>query len=200
MISPVGLLAYYPLDADASDAYGTFPGTPTSVSFVPGKIRGAASFNGSSSKIAVPIQSAMATNFSLAAWINFAATGTLFLNGTQSGRSRFAILSDGRLRFTEDNIADYTFTPVLAFNTWYHIVFVKNGNSGANLTLYVNGVASGSVSVGTITTPSGTAYIGANNTTTFWSGLLDDISLWSRVLTADEIAKLASGTAGIATR
>lgn len=53
-----GLFAYYPLDSNANDLKNGYNGTATAISYVSGGINNEASFNGTSSKISIPNQTA----------------------------------------------------------------------------------------------------------------------------------------------
>jgi hypothetical protein len=85
-----------------------------------------------------------------------------------------------------------TATPAnaLVANTWYHVA--TTWESGDQIRLYVNGVAlSGdtpTIRTGTLTAGSANINLGAfNGTSLFWSGILDDVALYMRKLTATEI-------------
>jgi hypothetical protein len=60
--------------------------------------------------------------------------------------------------------------------------------------LYVNGVleTGGAVTAGAINTKAGAAMrIGANETGQYFTGLIDDVRIYDRALTAEEIAGIA---------
>lgn len=74
---------------------------------------------------------------------------------------------------------------------WTHIVFVKTSSS---LEIYVNGVLSNTVNVSnTFGTSDGALYFGklpVSGFDYFLNGLLDDIGIWNRALTQEEITNL----------
>ncbi len=86
------------------------------------------------------------------------------------------------------------FSNPLQLNTWSNIVFTYDGSS---LNLYVNGVLK-SQKAGTITLKNTTCNTGItigelNQNNGFWyytDGKLDDIGIWNRALTQDEITNL----------
>jgi hypothetical protein len=73
---------------------------------------------------------------------------------------------------------------------WHHAVYCYDG---VNVSFFFDGLPSGSVARTWSASLSGTAYIGkwlgGNN----WSGKLDDLRLYKRVLTADEVRRMYFG-------
>ena len=100
----------------------------------------------------------------------------------------------GKLAALWDNTVILTGNTAVSVNTWYHAVMVRSGSSGNwTATLYLNGVSDGSAI--TATDPNGTnqkTYIGAIHpgTTFLFSGLIDEVRVYNRALTADEIKRL----------
>ena len=86
---------------------------------------------------------------------------------------------------------------VSAVNTgqWVHVATVlpEGASSPADVQLYVNGVReTGAVTAGTINTKAGASMrIGANETGQYFTGLIDDVRVYDRALTAEEIAGIA---------
>ena len=81
-----------------------------------------------------------------------------------------------------------------AMNAWYHL-FVVVDRDAQKLRTYVNGANISNVSIATIgsVTSSTDLNIGARSTSAFnpTNGDLDDVRIYSRALSADEVAKLA---------
>ena len=111
------------------------------------------------------------------------------------------IRADGALSFSmmqEDGHWQGQNTGIVPAAGWHHVAVTYDGNPGL-LTLYYDGVESGQITLnprkGTATTTGlnlGT-YRGAN--ARFFEGRLDDVGVWSRVLTPGEVQFLASGNA-----
>lgn len=82
-------------------------------------------------------------------------------------------------------------TAQAALNTWYHVVYTYK-HSTTNVGLWINGVRE--VDVNAADSNAGANnYIGAGYNTAM-GGRLDDVYIWNRVLTDDEIAEVyASG-------
>ncbi|MBF0426464.1 MAG: LamG domain-containing protein [Magnetococcales bacterium] len=82
-------------------------------------------------------------------------------------------------------------------NNWYHIVLTRNGSTGA-VVMYVNGTSdasgtptSGTVSVGTNRFTLGLIYNGTSVSGN-WKGYLDDLVIYSKVLSSSEVSTLYS--------
>jgi hypothetical protein len=94
--------------------------------------------------------------------------------------------------------------PTITYNTWNHYLVTVSGAAATVFTIYINGVSQGSLTLGNLystynaTTPFRFATIGVQNNLPVGSalkkGYLNDMRLYNRVLTADEIASVASGT------
>lgn len=75
---------------------------------------------------------------------------------------------------------------------WVHHALVKKGTA---LNYYRNGVGSGSRTLGGGFLTQQPLYFGGDRTIESWTGDLDDIAIWNKALTSEEIANLASGGA-----
>ncbi|MFK7949356.1 MAG: LamG-like jellyroll fold domain-containing protein [Saprospiraceae bacterium] len=97
---------------------------------------------------------------------------------------------EARFRNSLGTNYDILFTN-LTLNTWSHFVFTYDGSM---LTLYVNGVSVGTQpATGTITSTTETLHIGTvpfNTTNFLLNGQLDDVCLWSKSLSANEVSVL----------
>ncbi len=147
----------------------------------------------------------LTTNVTVGAWINstnlvgirriVGASRAATSNGFTFGTSGAGLL------FTTFSVKDYTSTTItLSTNTWTHVVAVM---SGFNVTYYVNG-ASAQTITGTANGNANTddpLYIGAS--TPFgssalqevFSGSIDEVRIYNRALTGNEIARLYGGGA-----
>jgi len=198
------IVAYWKLDessGNASDSVGSNTLTNNnSTAFGTGKINNGADFEASSSNYFTgSVAASLTTNFTVAFWLKLETntSNRIYQSGTGAGHWDISTDASGFLRFTEDSIADYTSSSSMSTGTWYHCAVVKSGDSGTNITFYINGVAAGTASVGSVTTPSGTAYFGGyNGASNFLDGVLDEFGLWSRALTAGEISQLYNGGNG----
>jgi hypothetical protein len=217
-----GLVGYWPLDETAgTTAYdhsgygnaGTLTNSPTISSDVPSHYFStrSVSFDGTNKHISVADSTALqlSRNFTVSVWFNAnstqpanypslvsksASTTDGWLIGFKAATKQFGITRPG---FTA--IA-YTPTDVSA-NVWHHgVVTVGNGTT-ATVNVYVDGVlqatATTTEALAVTTTPLA---IGRDNgcsavlTTACgnFSGLIDDVRIYNRALSPDEITNLAS--------
>src|SRR5262249_8731703 len=73
----------------------------------------------------------------------------------------------------------------LSANTWTHLTLTYNGST---LTLYRNGVAvATSTASGTLSPNSGTLQIGASQFGEYFKGLIDEVRIYNKALSATEI-------------
>src|SRR6266704_2063190 len=177
---------------------------------VPGEIGNAVKLSGNGEYVNLPngIVSGL-HDFTISAWVNPSANSAwsrVFDFGTGTGNYMFLTLSagGGPIRFaitTTSNGAEQQINGpgTLPLNTWSHVAVTLSGNTG---TLYVNGQPVGTNNNMTLTP----ADLGA--TTQDWIGrsqfsadpflpaTVDDFQIYSRALSAAEVAALAGGQAG----
>jgi hypothetical protein len=74
-------------------------------------------------------------------------------------------------------------------NNWYHFILMRNQN---NLTAYINGNVVGTYTSSSINSPSNNIFFGSTffSNSVFFNGKLDDIAIWNRALTPQEITAL----------
>lgn len=198
------LLAYYKFDSNSNDSVGSNNGTDTNITYGTGKISNSANFNGTSSKVKLGIQSSMTTNFTIAGWVKTTVNNAykgIYYSGENTNAWALFMQNTGKIELLENNLAEYVGTTVLATNTWYHVALVKSGDSGTNLTIYINGTSDGTASCGGVQTPTTFAYFGIKKESgvdsNFWSGDLDEFGLWDRALSGAEISQLYNSGSGL---
>jgi hypothetical protein len=199
--------AYWPLDegsgTNAVDAsgYGR-DGTITSGTWVTGIKSNALSFNGSSSTVTLPASafSSISDQVSIAVWTYGGSTlpkaSTVLYAQDASGKRVFNIhlpWSNGTVFWDAGNSTGYDRISKAATasqykNAWNHWVFTKNATTGV-MNIYLNGTlwhtATGKVkTVGTITTATLGSQLGTSN---FYHGVLDDVKVFNRALSSDEV-------------
>ena len=205
------LVAYYRMEGNANDSKGSNNGAPSAVAFSSsdGKFGQGADFNGSISIITVPETATLKpANITLHVWLH--------LNGTvgpgnypiiidrANAHASTAGFFDGYQLFINGNtgkIQGRVFTPATVggdFNTvpvagrWYMIDLTYDG---ITLKCYVNGVQEPTTYTGSHSiayTSKINLGMGARTTgtTSYLSGWLDDAAIFSRALTATEVAIL----------
>ena len=106
-----------------------------------------------------------------------------------------------RLHRSSTSLANFNFSGGGNFNgdgeldqqdgSWHHVVITHDDNN--QTLMYVDGVQVGqNLSAGSIAGNGAAMFIGNNPGATgrSWDGMLDDVALWNRVLTTDEIAAI----------
>lgn len=215
-----GLVAYYKLDGNSNDAHGSNNGTDTNITYGTsyGKIGEGALLAGNSRAL-IPSQSVfnLQSAFSLFAWVKLSSygKGTSYFGGiitkdnvtTNNRCFLFGVRgpadggNTGKLRFTYNIPPDTSVlsTSTVPLNEWALVGIVSNQTT---YTFYINGVASGSGSTNITPAYQGTASLslGYSENTTYVEGMrgsLDEVGIWSRALTSDEITQLYNNGNGL---
>jgi hypothetical protein len=201
-------LAYWPADegdgSTASDQVGEADLTlsDAGATWTEGRNGKALQFdgNGGHAETAGPVLDTSG-NFTVSAWVRLDRLDGWRTAVGQDGDVQSAFFlqktaDTNRFSFsTAGGRALSTFTPEA--DRWYHLVGVRDAESGRN-TLYVDGVAQGSVTECLMQGSSGPLSVGrarfGGNDVDFWPGAVDDVRVWDRALSPDEVADLyASG-------
>ncbi len=185
------------------------PGPNATGPRVAGILGNAVKLSGSSEYVSLPtgIVSSL-TDFTVSAWVNLGATSSysrVFDFGTGTTRNMYLTVNYGGSgpRFgitTSGSGGEQTvrYNTQLPLNTWTHLAVTL---SGTTATLYVNGIAVGTNTNVTLEPSSlGSTtrnYIGKSQySDPYLNGTVDDFQIYSRALSASEIATLAAPTAG----
>lgn len=220
-----GVVGYWKLDeasgtrADSSPNGNDLTDNNT-VASAAGKISNAGDFERSNSEWlsrtdAAQVGLNLADDFSIAGWLNFESTpGTgamyTFISKDDYASSRayyFGLFNDAgtpKLRLllytSGSNFPTVNWSPATA--TWYHVAVTRNKATG-NVKFYVNGAQQGATqsSITTSLNNSNVPFrVGAVGDTgsaaNFFDGLMDEWGVWSRELSADEVAELYDGGSG----
>ena len=206
-------VALYSLDYDAIDAGGLYDGTPTDVEFgVDGQINYGARFNGSSSYIDIDNISGISgtsSSVSISAWFNFDGTsGDRFIISLRDGcLAEIGFNAGYSPRKLEFKIYDGANKTVLVDETsitngqWHHVCLTAE--SGGLLTAYLDGVSQGTTSIGTISNTTQHNTIGGYNISGtvfgYFDGSIDQVRLFSKALSSDEVSILYAETACVYT-
>lgn len=212
-------------DNSGNGNYGTLNNFPTDDSeWVAGLTGGALSFGGPVSQdyVRVADYPTVSTTFSLSAWVLAAGPQARWASimknwgGAVPGQFHFGLRGDNPNNFGK--LSCYITTPsglVLVQeealfptnSTWEHVAVVADG---AMLRLYHNGVQVGATPYAGQISPATVSALGIgaklNDLGTgpdpanpgFWTGLLDDVALWTRGLSFSEVQNLyVAGTNGV---
>jgi hypothetical protein len=157
-------------------------------------------FNGSTQYISINNDADFqpTTMLSIAGWVKGDTwkTGTdvnpILRKGDANPNNYQLSISDGRLEMLLDGNDESGFRGNTVLNTgqWYHVAGVWNG---ATVKLYVNGVLDNTPAArtGTILTDTRPLYTGGRPGADFHDGMLRDVRLYNRPLTAAEVQRLA---------
>ena len=192
-----GLLAF---DSGVNSNLGTLVDFEDDDShWVDGKMGGAISFNGSN-YIEVPhdpsIGADLVNGFSVSAWfssnVELAASGSgnrmlekgnsyFFLQGVGSGGMNFLVKKGGANKTATTGVT-------IDADEWNHIVGVFDGE---NAIVYLNGEQKGSVPVTAPVDDAGLPLrIGSDDSGNFFDGLMDEVMIWNKPLTEEEVSAL----------
>lgn len=220
---PVGLVDWWPGEGDSSDWAGTNNGTLVGgVSFVPGKVGQAFNFDGGTSFVQLPsnlfpfpFSGTGNVPFSFELWFRTTSPGvilgqqvTIPFQNPLNYVPAIYIGTDDELRvemFWNGSPDPITTTNTVCDGNFHHLAVVYDGT---NQTLFLDSALAGSkpwTESGYATGYNyqfGTGYAsgwpGGNGGWFSFNGLIDDLRLYNRALSSNEVAGLyASGSAGI---
>lgn len=222
---PNGLISWWKAENNANDSLGANNGTLVNgATFAQGMVGQAFSFDGVDDYVSLPDSSNWdfgIGDFTIEGWINTStpnATMRLISAGSQAdgaynlwafGYGNNSVWGSGnRLNFAVYDADGYPYTDLnsneitINANQWHHIAVVR---SGTDLIFYFDGQQKGIASIGTLSLGGGStgAIIGARYNTDssyiieFAKGLIDEVAIFNRALTAQEIAAIYNaGSAG----
>ena len=170
-------------DSSGNGVSGTLGGSPVwTTGHLGGALNTAAGYV--TTGYTIPAQSS-ATSFTWSAWVNLAsAGGTPVIMGFRNGAT-WAKLTPSAFEYGSGSII----TQALPTNVWTLVTIVKNGS---NFTYYENGAVVGTAS-NSSSVVSHTFYIGEDpgfGADGSVNGIIDDVRVYSRALSANEVANL----------
>lgn len=203
------LVAHWQGEGDFLDSAGGHKGTQhNGVTFAPGKIGQAFSFDGVNDYIDIP-DAGGSTSLNL----NY-QTISMWINPTMSSSSSFAVFPLDKRNGSPNFVGEYAMlirgngayqvvthtTGAMGFvngtnlgtipmNAWSHVAWTWNGNA---LKVYLNGSEIASdAGTGTILQNSSSLKIGArSDVTSFFKGLIDDLRIYDNALSAPEVGAI----------
>jgi chitodextrinase len=198
---PSGLVAAYSFDegtgTTAADVtgHGNTGTTANTTWAANGKFGEALSFNGTNSWVTVPDSNSLdLTRMTLEAWVDPTALGTAWrtvLFKEQTGDVTYSLYANRNTQVPDAQVdiggeRNVTGTAQIPLNTWTHLAATYDGST---LKVYVNGAQAGSFAIaGNIAVSSGALRIGGNGVYgEYFSGLIDEVRVYSRALSQAEI-------------
>jgi len=179
------------LDRSGYDNHGTLVGNPR---WVTGYRGGALALDGSNwVDCGNPPQLQITTAITIACWINPAALG-----GERGFVGRNAAYtfkaSNTRLRFTTPGIRDHTGNnSILEVGIWQHAAVTFLPGKSGGLVFYINGVETDRLDSSSMNPGTGPFRIGTNQWNEAYIGLIDDVRVYNKVLTKEEIKQAMKG-------
>jgi hypothetical protein len=203
---PAGLVGWWPGDGFALDVAGTNNGTfQGGVAYGSGEAGQAFALNGASRYVQIPDSPLWAFgsgDFSVELWANFAdATGSRVLVASDQGpgtQNKWIFwLNGGVLQFHINGAAANVLIGTAAFapalNQWYHLAVTRQGST---YTFFVNGSAvSSNTDNHAVPDANGPLTLGQAEGLYFFNGLLDEVSIYNRALSAGEVGSIVAGGA-----
>lgn len=204
-----GLLSYYTADSTPNDALGSYDLTLyNGTTYTTGIINNGFYFDGANDyaeTTAARIGHGNSDSFTISCWINgtilnrgFVVDGDMTDGGTlgtwNSGSGRKLSLLKGQ------GSAQCFANTTLTSSTLYHLVIVHTPYDGisANVQFYVNGSNDGSAifDIGTPTVSTVKQVGTKSDKTTLYTGLIDEVGIWSRDLTSTQVTELYNSGSG----
>jgi len=200
------LLAYYTADNTPNDALGTYNGTLVNgATYGTGIINQGFSLDGVNDYLSVSPTlgssfSSPTSAHSYSAWVYKTTSGQKFIiqNGNAGMGTCMIVTTGNNLGFTYQGVTSIlSSSGFMTLNTWIHCVITYDG--AGNVEFYKNGASAGSGSISwTDGTGASNTYIGTyNGISNYFTGLLDEIGIWNRVLTPSEVTELYNSGAGL---
>lgn len=213
LISDANLVSYWRFEGNSTDEKGTNTGTDTSITYGAGtgQFGQGATFNGTSSNILLPNtgNSLNLTTFTINAWIK----GSNFNTGifekqiltninTAATRGFQFVVYDTVRGYLYDSTGAYI-NPISASSAndgnWHMVTLTYDGT---NAIVYLDANAGTPVNkASAVAYTSTTPYFGKYNggSVGWYNNVMDDVSVFSRALSATEISNLYNGTWGSST-
>ena len=202
-----GMVGYWKLDdasgSTASDSSGAGnDGTLNGPTWTTGRIAGGLLFNGTSQYVSVPHSSnlSLTQQITLAAWVksnDLTGKRIAISKGTTANNFNYWLGTLGtEITFGFNNGSSQEFTTTganLGANNWCHLAATFD-NATDQVHVYLNGIEV--LSTTTTATPSVNSEsltIGKDAAGEYWSGSLDDVRVYNRVLCPTEVQALYSG-------
>ena len=202
-----GIISYWEFDVSSAtqvDSVGSNDGTVDGATYTAsGKINGGYDYDGSNDKIEVTDDATLdlGNNLTVSAWVRLETAVSYFTflckGNLGTGDINYAFQTEGagdKFRFFVLDAGAHEHidsTTSVVTNTWYHVVITVNG---ATAKLYIDGTLETTDTIFTTSIPTNAKalFFGARDdgTTQFWNGQIDEVGIWSRALTSDEVTAL----------
>lgn len=187
------LKALYKFDGDATDATGVYDGTATNVTYASGKFGNCAVFNGSSSKIVVPVSFwNLPLGRSVSFWLKAPDVPSFVpISGTTSYSGYIQRITANNLTLFSATDASLGVLTGVLDNTWHFITIVETLTASYG---YKDGVLIFTSSADAVSATT-TMNIGCYSSGSLWfNGSIDQVRIFNKALTPLEVASLYNET------
>ncbi len=201
--APAGLVSWWAAEGNAWDQIGGNHGTLFgNASYGAGEVGWGFVFDGSSDGVFVGNPTNLQLqNFTIEAWIkrssSTAVSGSApnaWLFGYGSNGYGFELWNDGRISLTKAGVDEVDGSISITDTNLHHVAVTKNGST---VTFYVDGVGCPPVVYSAVFSFTTSAAIGCLGTTTCsFLGLMDEVSVYNRPLSAAEVQGIYLANSG----
>ena len=177
------------VDWSGHDNHGDLIGEPQ---WVAGQVDGALEFDGSNWVDCGNVLT-ITDALTITCWVNPA--GLSGDNGWVTRQAAYAFKSSSdHLRFTTPGILDHdAFNAILQVGTWQHVAVTFEPDQVGGVVFFINGIEMDRLDASSMSAGSGPFLIGNNQWSQFYEGLIDDVRVYNKILTAEEIAQTLRG-------
>lgn len=202
------LVGYWNFDADASDSLGLHDGTVNGATLDTTNQKlgdGCYDFDGNDYITTGSFQITTGS-FSISVWMNKSsipgASTEMFACADQTGDYfQFRLFNGEVYMYVKDAGADYCISQKAITSGWHHVVGTWD-NDAHTTKIYIDGVLQDTDTNTdvTITDITSILYIGINSdlSSSEYTGILDELAIWNKVLSQDEITALYNSGTGYA--
>ena len=201
-----GLVGWWPFNGNANDESGNGNnGTVNGAALTTDRynnLNNAYSFNGTTDyiKVANSILPNTPSSCSFSFWFNSSDNDACFLSDRAAGinYAKYQIMISSNKVSSNSYSSGCNSNPVQSnydYNVWNHVVVVKD-NTQSSEYLYLNGVLIATVNTLCYWSSLNSTNIGrrgGSSNDAYYSGKIDDIGIWNRALTQQEITNLYNG-------
>ena len=184
-------------DSSGNNHTGTLSGGTT---WVAGRSGGALGFDGVDDRVEVPhspnLSFTSAQSFTLAAWINVPSVPqrwTGVITKSRDANPHYGIWIDAASRWTAAAPYPHDIFGSRVTTGWRHVVVVQNGAANTRK-IYVDGAEVGSGAAHDASGRGDLWFGGAKSVNEQFRGMIDDVRIYDRALTASELTGLPAGT------
>ena len=177
------------VDWSGHDNHGDLVGEPL---WVAGQVGGALEFDGDNWVDCGNVLT-ITGPLTIACWVNPAGlTGD---NGWVTRQAAYAFKSSSdHLRFTTPGIRDHdALNAILQVGNWQHVAVTFEPDQVGGVGFFINGIEKDRLDASSLSAGSGPFRIGNNQWSQFYEGMIDDVRVYNRILTAEEITQTMRG-------